>query len=434
MSITGAGRTGDGGLPAGGRAAPGRYAQSARWLNRNVAGMGVASLFSDLGHEMATAVLPLFLRTLGASAAALGVIEGVSDGAAMLARLAGGRLADRPGLRHVAASVGYAVTGLATGAFAFASSWTWLLGARAVGWASRGVRGPCRDNMLVESVPRAQLGKAFGFHRAMDTVGALAGPLGAALLLGRLGFRGVFALSLFPGLLSGAAFFFLVWEPDGVAIAVRRAAPRWGAALTPEFRRFLAAASLFGIGDFAHSMLVMRAVELLRPGAKSATIAILLYALHNGAHALAAYPIGALGDRWPRRRLLALWYFVGAVTAAGFAWGPPALAALALLFVLGGTVMAAQETLEAAVAADLLPAEVRGTGLGLLGAANGLGDFVSSVGLGLLWARFSAPLAFGISAVLGAGAGFVLLRAPLAGGLERVGAEPADARGGRVDR
>ncbi len=361
--------------------------------------MGVSSLLSDWGHEMATAVLPLFIVTIGASAAALGVIEGASDGASTYTKLAGGRLADRVGVRHVAATFGYLITGLATGSFALAQRWFELLVARTVGWMARGIRGPCRDNMLVESVPAEKVGTAFGFHRSFDTLGAIIGPLVAMFLLYRIGFRGIFVLSLVPGVLSAVSFFFLVREPGADHFESPHVFPGWNAAVPPAFRRFLLAVGTFGIGDFAQSMLILRAAQLMGSSAKAMSVAVGLYVVHNIAHAIFDYPIGVAGDHYQRRYLLAAWYVVDVFAAVGFALGPTGLPSLVVLFILEGTVMAAEETLESAVATDLLPADVRGTGFGILASVNGVGDLVSSTVVGLLWTHVSAKAAFGYAAV-----------------------------------
>ena len=378
------------------------------WLNRNVIGMGLSSLFSDWGHEMATAILPLFIVTIGASPAALGIIEGASDGASTFAKLVGGRLADRVGVRHVAASFGYLITGLATGSFAFAQTWFELLIARTVGWMARGVRGPCRDNLLVESVPAEKVGTAFGFHRSFDTLGAIIGPLGAMFLLHRIGFRSIFVLSLAPGVLSAVSFFFLVSESGSERFEGPRVFPGWNAAMPPAFRRFLLAVGAFGIGDFAHSMLVLRAAQLMGSSAKAMSVAVGLYVVHNVAHALFDYPIGVLGDRYQRRYLLVAAYVVDIIATLCFAFGPTHLAPLAILFFLEGIVMASEETLESALATDLLPANVRGTGFGILAGVNGVGDLVSSIVVGLLWTHISAEAAFSYGAATSA-IGSVLL-------------------------
>jgi MFS family permease len=227
------------------------------WLNRNVVGMALASFFSDAGHEMATAILPLFLASIGASPAALGVIEGVSDAIASFVKLAGGWYSDKIGRRKEIAVAGYLLTGLSTGSFALATQWWHILIARSVGWFGRGVRGPLRDAMLAESVPPEARGRAFGFHRAGDTLGAIAGPLFAFLLVGSIGFQQIFLITLIPGLLSAAAFFIFVTEkrraPNNASFAASlNALPR-------AFRLFLYGVGAFGAGNFAHSLLILRA-------------------------------------------------------------------------------------------------------------------------------------------------------------------------------
>src|SRR5271166_4581696 len=133
------------------------------WLTRGVLGIGLASLFSDWGHEAATAILPAFLASLGAPAFALGVIEGVSDGLSSFAKLAGGWIADRPKLRKPTGIIGYFATGLSTFAYAFAQTWPAILVMRALGWVGRGSRGPSRDTLLADCVAPEQQGRAFGF-------------------------------------------------------------------------------------------------------------------------------------------------------------------------------------------------------------------------------------------------------------------------------
>src|ERR1700684_2621524 len=180
-----------------------------RWLTRGVMGIGPASLFSGWGHEAATAILPAFLASLGAPAFALGVIEGVSDGFSSFAKLAGGWIADRPKWRKPTGILGYLATVLSPFAYAFAQSWPAVLLMRALGWMGRGSRGPSRDTLLSDAVAPEQQGRAFGFERAMDTLGAVLGPLCAPALIGMLGARGVLKWTLVPGLAAAVAFAFL---------------------------------------------------------------------------------------------------------------------------------------------------------------------------------------------------------------------------------
>src|SRR5271154_1344178 len=188
---------------------PATHPPPQRWLTRGVLGIGLASLFSDWGHEAATAILPAFLASLGAPAFALGVIEGVSDGLSSFAKLAGGLIADRPRWRRPTGIVGYFATAITTFGYAFAQSWPAVLVLRAFGWMGRGSRGPSRDTLLAECVAPGQTGRAFGFERAMDTLGAVLGPLCATALLGVLGLRGVLRWTVLPGMAAALAFAFL---------------------------------------------------------------------------------------------------------------------------------------------------------------------------------------------------------------------------------
>src|SRR5438067_20964 len=142
---------------------------SSAWLNHNVLGMGLTSLLSDAGHEMATAVLPGFLAALGAPPYALGLIEGVADALSSFVKLAAGWWGDRLGHRKGIVTAGYALTGVAKALFALAAGWPLVLAGRCLAWFGRGIRGPLRDALLAESVLPGDRGKAFGFHRAGDT-------------------------------------------------------------------------------------------------------------------------------------------------------------------------------------------------------------------------------------------------------------------------
>jgi MFS family permease len=265
--------------------------------NRSVLAFGLASLFSDAGHETATAVLPFFLVSVGGSAAALGLVEGVADALSTAAKLASGWYSDGLHHRKPLGVIGYAATGI--GKAAFAVTWTPLqvLGVRAVSWLGRGMRGPVRDAMLTEAVPPEAVGPAFGFHRAMDTFGAVLGPLAAFLLLSRFGYRTIFALTLIPGVLSILAF---ASAPE-VGHARTRVAFRASLKeLPPHFRAFLVAVGIFGLGDFARSLLILRAAQMHPPESLSPEqFAIGLYVFHNLVHSGLLRPLGlgAFGRR-----------------------------------------------------------------------------------------------------------------------------------------
>jgi len=370
------------------------------WLTRGVLGIGLASLFSDWGHEAATAILPVFLASLGAPAVALGIIEGVSDGLSSFAKLAGGFVADHAPWRKPTGIVGYCATALTTFGYAFARSWPAVLLLRAFGWMGRGSRGPSRDALLTDCVQPAQQGRAFGFERAMDTLGAVLGPLCATLLIGVLGTRGVLRWTLLPGL--AAAVSFAALAPSAKRSEGQRppALSSFGsriAQLPRGYWQFLGGVLAHGMGDFAPTLLILRAGQILTPrygGAKAATIAVGLYTFFNVVNAAAAYPAGALADRIGRRGLLAAGYAVGAATYIGFIFEQPTIPVMAILFGFAGVHGAVQQSLEKSVAAELLPKDVRGSGFGVLATANGVGDLVSSIAVGALWSAVSPAAGF----------------------------------------
>jgi MFS family permease len=385
------------------------------WLNRNVFGMGLTSFLGDTGYEMATALLPGFFAVLGLPAAALGTIEGVADATSSFVKLGAGWLSDRLGHRKTIAVAGYFLSGTAKALFAFAYNWPLILAGRVIAWFGRGIRGPLRDAMLAESVPAEMRGKAFGFHRAGDTVGAILGPLIGVALLSYFGphssdasrpFRIAFLLTLIPGIAATLAFAILVHE-------TRRPASRTSlraslGSLPRSFFRFQIAVGIFGAGDYSHTLMILAAAQLLAPRygvSHAAQVAGLLYVLHNAFYALAAYPVGALSDRWGRRGLLTSGYALGAMVALGFAvafwWKNAETLFIALLFVLGGTFIAIQDSLEGAMTADLVPeTSQRGVAYGVTGAVNGIGDLISSTVVGVVWSFYSPVAAFIYAAVM----------------------------------
>jgi MFS family permease len=382
--------------------------------------MSLSSLLSDAGHEMATAILPLFLISIGAPASALGIIEGVSDAISSFVKLGAGWFSDRIGRRKPIAVAGYLLTGLTTGFFAFASTWPQVLVIRSAGWFGRGIRGPVRDAMLADSVIPEARGRAFGFHRMADTLGAVLGPALALILLTMLAgqaatqeiYRQIFLLTLIPGILSAISFLTLVKERS-IGPINKKSLVSSVQAMPLKFRFYLIGVGLFGLGDFAHSLLTLRAAEILTPvmGATAAgQTALLLYVVHNILYAGMSFPIGALADRVGKRGLLAAGYALASIMAIGWIIAVPSVWYLGLLFGLGGVFIAAEDALEGAMAADLLPEDLRGTGYGVMATINGLGDLVSSIMVGFLWTSLAPGFGFAYSAILSMAGAIVILK------------------------
>ena len=375
------------------------------WLNRTVLGVGLTSLFSDWSHETATAVLPAFLTAIGAGPAWLGAIEGIADGLSSFAKLAAGHYTDRLRKRKPLVLFGYAITALATGSFAFATQAYDVLFGRVLAWLGRGVRSPSKKALLAADVPPGAYGRAFGFERLMDTLGAVGGPLTALWLLNVTAhsYRKVFLYTLIPGLLAVVIFGVMVRERP-IAAQERKTFFAGLRALPVPFRRFLMAVGVFGVGDFSHTLLILYASRMLAPAhgaAKAASLAVALYTLHNIFYAGSAYLSGWLSDFVPQRKyVLAAGYALAGVTAILLCTGTQALWLLAVIFVIGGLYMGTEEALEDSLAAEMVPKEQHGMAFGTLAAVNAVGDFVSSLAVGALWSAFNVQTAFGASAVL----------------------------------
>jgi MFS family permease len=375
------------------------------WLNRTTLGISLASLLSDVSHELATAVLPAFLVGLGAGPAALGWIEGSADGLSALAKLWGGFAADRVRRRKPLASVGFLVTAIGTAAIGLCTAAWQVTICRVVAWIGRGSRGPARDLLMAEGAPPEAHGRAFGLERAGDAVGAVLGPLLAMFLLARgVEARHLVLVSLIPGLLAFLAVAWLVAErshtPRRAAFDLRAELAGTGHA----FRRYLLGILVFGSGDFSRTLLILYATQHLVGtlfSLQGAAAAVALYALHNAVTAGAAFPVGALADRVGHRRVIVGGYILAAATTFAFALAPPMPSWLLLLFVCSGVYIAAEEVAEKSYAVSLLPEGRRGAGMGLLAATNGLGDMVSSALVGSLWSLLPDPAwGFGAAALL----------------------------------
>lgn len=375
-----------------------------RWLNRTVLGIGLASLLSDWSHEIATTLMPAFLATMGVAAAWLGLIEGVSDGLSSFAKMASGYYTDKLPRRKPIAVLGYLVTALGTAAFGLATSAWHVLAARSVAWLGRGVRTPVRKALLAGSVTKEAYGRAFGFERMMDTLGAIVGPATAFLLLPLVGhhYPTLFALTLVPGLLAVAAIAFLVKERERTPVPHVSFGERLRL-LPANYRRFLVAVGLFGAGDFAHTLLILLATQKLAPtlgATQAASLAIGLYVAHNVFYAAFALVAGWLADHFPKQRVLALGYGLAALMAVIVIFAPMNLPTLAVVFVLGGIYVAIEETLEDSLCAELVGEEHHGMAFGVLATVNGVGDFLSSIVVGVLWSAWGTSVAFSFSAVL----------------------------------
>jgi MFS family permease len=370
------------------------------WTPRgNVLALAAVSFLTDASSEIIAPLLPLFLvGTLGASVQMVGVIEGAAEAVAALLKVASGWWSDRVSRRKPLIVLGYGIASAVRPLIALAQTGTQVLAIRLTDRVGKGIRGAPRDALLAASVPAAQRGRAFGFHRAADHAGAVVGPLVALACLQWLGMpvRSVFWVAAVPGALAVFVALLLVKEEP------RRAAPAPVAASPAALRRtalpsgFLAGVApivLFTLGNSTDAFLLLRASQL---GVPTALIPLLWVALHV-VKSVSSTPGGALSDRVGRRPIIVGGWLLYAAVYAGFVFAETQWQAWAL-FAAYGAVFGLTEGSEKALVADLVPPEQRGTAFGWYHGLVGVAALPASVLFGYVWDAYSAGAAFAMGA------------------------------------
>jgi MFS family permease len=379
---------------------------------RNLYVFGATSFLNDTATEMAYWILPAFLGSLGAGPAALGLIEGIAESTASFTKLLSGYLADRLPRRKPIVVAGYAVANLVKPLLAVATAWWQVLCIRFADRTAKGMRGAPRDVMLAESVPAERVGAAFGLMQAMDSAGAIAGPLVAMLVLTQYGLRGVFWAAAVPGLASVAVIALLARETpldarrsgDG-----RTAASAGKPKLSRTFYWVMGAVALFSLGNSSDMFLVLRAQE----AGIAVVYAPLLGLVFNVVYTLASWPAGKLSDRVSRPAMAAAGFLVFAAVYAVFALAPSRAALWAMMGFYGLYYALTQPVLRAMIAATVAP-EARGRAFGIFHFLTSFTMLAASLLTGELWKHFGARAPLLLSAGLAAAAALMLLflRAP----------------------
>lgn len=370
-------------------------------MGRNVLILGIASFFTDVSSEMIFAVLPFFYLSLGVAPAAVGLIEGIAESTASLLKVYSGWYSDKIGKRKVFITGGYGFSALSKLLFALAATWTQVLAVRFLDRVGKGLRTSPRDALIADSTDKEVYGKSFGFHRAMDTAGAVAGVLSALALVSFLSYREIFLTAAIPAFLAVAIIIFFVKEitkePKKVSFMLTFNSS------TREFKLFLAIAALFALANFSYVFFMWKAKELGVPDAQ----VIMLYLLFNLAYALLAMPAGMLSDRLLRKHIITLGYLLFSMVCLGFLLANTLLHVI-ILFAVYGLYYALMEGVQKAYVADLVPAEVRGTSYGIFNTTLGLAMLPASFIAGLLWQYLGAGATFVYGAVLSFSAALLL--------------------------
>jgi MFS family permease len=427
-------------LEASGR----RFGALTRGITRNVVALGLVSLLTDVSSEMLVYLIPLFLaNVLAASPSVIGLIEGLAESIASLLRLASGAISDRVGRRKVLIGIGYGASVAGKALFLVATTWPLVLVARVGDRIGKGIRTAPRDALITESTAPDTRGRAFGFHRAMDTTGAFIGVAAAALVVwmvqgdeSRLSaetFQTLVILALVPGILSVVTIAVGVRDMRAARTATRASEQDRGAGRAARLRRAVAglpreywfyvlATALFTAGNSSDAFLSLRSQQL---GLAVRDLLLLIIAF-NVTNAVVAWPAGALSDRIGRRGLLATGWAIYAVAYAGFAVSS-SIAPVGLLWLLYGAYYGVNEAVGRALVADLAPQDKRATAFGISTAVVGAMLLPASVVAGLLWDSIAPSATFWFGAACATAAIVVLLAAvrPLA--RASTGAAPAAA-------
>ena len=381
-------------------------------IPRTVWALGIVSLFMDLSSELIHGLLPLFLTaTLGVSVTMVGVIDGVAESTASIAKVFSGYISDRIGRRKPLILIGYGLGALSKPFFPLAGSAAIVLGARFVDRIGKGIRGAPRDALVADVTPPSIRGRAFGLRQSLDTVGAFAGPLLAIglMLLFANNIRAVFWVAIIPA--SLAVICVIVGVEDHNARGAGQARPPVRIAdlarLPNAFWRVVAIGVVFTLARFSEAFLILKASAQGLPLA----LAPLVLVAMNLVYALGSYPAGALSDSWRARHILmgGLLLLIAADLALAFI---PNLAGAFLGIALWGGHMAMTQGLMAKLVADHAPDDIRGSAFGLFNLATGLALLVASVVAGILWDRLGAQATF-IAGGIFAAVALILLAAPI---------------------
>jgi MFS family permease len=382
-------------------------------VSRNVFVLGLVSLATDIASEMLYPLIPIFLTvTLGAPVAFLGVIEGIAEGTASVMKVASGWYSDRLPLRRPLVAAGYGLSALGKLLLATAFHWPQVLVARTTDRFGKGVRTSPRDALIADSSPPQAYGRAFGFHRAADTAGAVLGPLiglGFLAIVGENNLRPIFLVATIPGVASLVLLAFL---------RERRRHPQPAAAVgggvridlsgaSVVFWMFLGISLLFALGNSSDAFLILRADDL----GLGLTIVILMYVVYNVFYSLLALPSGIVADRLGKRAVVTSGFFVYGLVYLGFAVTGEG-SHLWPLFAVYGVYMALTDGMARAMVAELAPSEKRGTFLGLYHTGIGLTAVIASVLAGVLWDVVGEPAPFFLGASTGFAAAALMLLLP----------------------
>lgn len=352
----------------------------------------------DVSSEMIYPLVPIFLaNVLGVNKSVIGLIEGIAESTASLLKVFSGWFSDRIGNRKWLMAAGYGISTLSRPIVALATGWHHVMGSRFMDRFGKGVRTAPRDAVIAESTHKSHLGRAFGFHRSMDTLGAVVGPALAFFLLGIFSnnYRWVFWLSMIPGAIAVLLIIFFITEKKKVVSNIISERPK----LTIKgfdwrFKAFVAIATLFALGNSSDVFLILRAQQAGIP-----TLLIpIVYLTFNFVYSVSAIPAGIAADRFGRKRIILLGFLLFAILYYGFATVSDTTT-IWMLFGFYGLFMGLTEGIQKAFLATIIPTDFKATAFGVYNTAVGLAMFPASLLGGWLWEHISPAATFYFGAI-----------------------------------
>jgi len=361
-------------------------------INKNIIFLGIVSFLTDLSSEMIFPVLPLFLdHVLKASKFEIGIIEGAAEFTASFLKVFSGYISDRLGKKKAVVVAGYTISALTKPFLYFAGNWKDVLVLRVIERTGKGIRTSPRDALISHYTQREKSGRSFGFHRGMDTLGAVFGTFLSFLFLIFLGevestFRLIFLVSFFPAVLAVLILIFFVKEPSIKPVKKsERISPK---DLPPDFFKLLTFQVLFSVFSMNYAFMILKANSV---GVSIGFIPV-VYLIFNIVYALSSYPAGFVSDRFGKGFTLSITYFLFSATAFIFTLDYPVFGWIG--FVLYGLFMAGNEVVSRAVISDLVQEKLKGTAYGIYHTAVGLSVFASTSMAGFLWDNFGGDIPF----------------------------------------
>jgi len=378
-------------------------------MNPNIILLGIVSFLTDVSSEMIMPLLPLFLASLGGGGLIIGIVGGLGDSVSSILKVFSGYFSDKLGKRKEFVFAGYSISALAKISFAFVTAaWHFII-LRPVERLGKGIRTAPRDAIIADSAEKEKRGKGFGFHRAMDNLGAVLGSIIALFLVVTytLTFQTIF---LVAGLVAFLALIPILKVKEKPAEPKKTSLKIGFSSLSSSLRFFIIISSVFAMANFTYMFYILKAQELFGVSFGLA-IPIILYVLFNIAETVFSIPMGSLSDRIGRRNVLLIGYGLFVPMSLGFALSAPSLINIIILFFIYGFVLSAVDTTGRALVSDLAHAEYRATALGTYHTSIGLATLPGGIIAGMLWDAFGSSATFLYGACMGFVAFILLLSA-----------------------